>query len=1078
METLPSSASLHQQKRVLKREMQQWEIDYEEKNTGLVPTHYDKKESPRYSELKARARKIEAALVLSKAGTRAQRAKDEAEEVKAARALRFAGQFKLGNKELGHREDDWREEINMDGVGSMQNLFEETVQPPNCPLSLIARPLRRLRRWFHIQGSVSTYQVVTIAMLSAIPACIFCTFFSFMGFGSLNFAFLRCFVNFYRISAGFAVLIVLILYLFDSSHWASPALQLLRRILYSLVVLCFGLALMMASDDYPFVPLFLFLVLVPIFWRKLLKVFQVQRVATTTFLLALSMATAITCLIGIAAWVLWVLGGHEWSHSEPNDNIYFWMQNMRCCQSPPLLHDADNQLPPPAAPPPPLSTSDMISDASQCLADNVERINVLLAGGEQNRTHDPSCYVPAASEDRQVCLSVLLLWMTPFVIGVVGLFVAVLTYFLGKALHSDQQRRSNLGPAPRIFVFTVTIGVMGCWIAASIAGSNVQMSRVVMMGSLLIVFVLGLSLERLYGWRELLRMVMLGNNMMRKMMQWLITSDLIKAFVVWGMAPIFLLVLCLSAVNQWIRVHVRRQLMVDKERKMVVTKRAHDRLTRVRTWNWTVVLRNVVLIGAAYLILQVLVSNFLTVFLAWLIEFLASFSLVVVTSIFSCVGLIMFLLPPVPGTPVYLGAGLLLTSTAEVEWASKFDPGYLECGEVGLWFWAAAAYAAAVALVIKVCACAMQQKLLGENLRRSVAVRKFVGINSPFMKVMSLLLREKGCTMSKVAILVGGPDWPTSVTVGILGMPLLPILVGTLPVVTLIAPTSLYGSFLLVPEDAGAAYASLGKVLLAASAGTQLAALVAVGHYIEKATFKYAKELEKMKDDQEVVKLEDAEKEMELLYSEITHWRSSEVPKQMRIVLIAAAAVMILACYVVIMGSSYCFREFQIAVKPLNASYTQQVESNLDGSIYNLVELPGWAVIFLMCVSLCLDRTFARWAKKCVSVEAAKGRKPRQRVNLLRKGAVKQIANNKGGVFGLVKQAQMAQDDGMLMGAATEGPGGSGAINGLVAQLKAHEAVAGISGEPRAADPTRNGASLASTEGNTKQGEGDRELAC
>ena len=113
--------------------MHQWEIDYEEKNSGLVPTHYDKKESPRYNELKARARKIEAALVLSKAGTRAQRAKDEAEEAKAARALRFAGQFKLGNKELGHREDDWRDEMNMDGVGSMQNLFEETVQLPNAP---------------------------------------------------------------------------------------------------------------------------------------------------------------------------------------------------------------------------------------------------------------------------------------------------------------------------------------------------------------------------------------------------------------------------------------------------------------------------------------------------------------------------------------------------------------------------------------------------------------------------------------------------------------------------------------------------------------------------------------------------------------------------------------------------------------------------------------------------------------------------------------------------------------------------------------------------------------------------------
>ena len=39
---------------------------------------------------------------------------------------------------------------------------------------------------------------------------------------------------------------------------------------------------------------------------------------------------------------------------------------------------------------------------------------------------------------------------------------------------------------------------------------------------------------------------------------------------------------------------------------------------------------------------------------------------------------------------------------------------------------------------------------------------------SPFIKVMSLLLRERGMSLAKVAILVGGPDWPTSVTVAIL----------------------------------------------------------------------------------------------------------------------------------------------------------------------------------------------------------------------------------------------------------------------------------------------------------------------
>ena len=100
--------------------------------------------------------------------------------------------------------------------------------------------------------------------------------------------------------------------------------------------------------------------------------------------------------------------------------------------------------------------------------------------------------------------------------------------------------------------------------------------------------------------------------------------------------------------------------------------------------------------------------NLLTFFLSWLVQTLASMRLVIVTAIFAAIGMIMFLLPPVPGTPVYLGAGLLLTSTAEREWAPQE---YLDSKEVGLYFWMAAAYAMVVALAIKLVACASWYKM-------------------------------------------------------------------------------------------------------------------------------------------------------------------------------------------------------------------------------------------------------------------------------------------------------------------------------------------------------------------------------
>lgn len=59
------------------------------------------------------------------------------------------------------------------------------------------------------QGSVTTFQVLGLAVASALPTCIFCAFFSFMGFGSLNFAFLKCFSEFYKKAAGLGVALLL-----------------------------------------------------------------------------------------------------------------------------------------------------------------------------------------------------------------------------------------------------------------------------------------------------------------------------------------------------------------------------------------------------------------------------------------------------------------------------------------------------------------------------------------------------------------------------------------------------------------------------------------------------------------------------------------------------------------------------------------------------------------------------------------------------------------------------------------------------------------------------------------------------
>ena len=75
-----------------------------------------------------------------------------------------------------------------------------------------------------------------------------------------------------------------------------------------------------------------------------------------------------------------------------------------------------------------------------------------------------------------------------------------------------------------------------------------------------------------------------------------------------------------------------------------------------------------------------------------------------------------------------------------------------------------------------------------------------VGINSDLMRTMRVILSKPGLSMAKCSILIGGPDWPTSVLCGILKLDLIPILIGTLPILILITPTVLSGLFVYLGQ--------------------------------------------------------------------------------------------------------------------------------------------------------------------------------------------------------------------------------------------------------------------------------------
>merc|ERR1740121_1610822 len=111
-------------------------------------------------------------------------------------------------------------------------------------------------------------------------------------------------------------------------------------------------------------------------------------------------------------------------------------------------------------------------------------------------------------------------------------------------------------------------------------------------------------------------------------------------------------------------------------------------------------------------------------------------------------------------------------------------------------FWVGILVSTVFCWFLKLFAVYAEQKWIGANFKNSVAIKKFIGVQTHFMKGIRAILSQEGCHISKMAVLVGGPDWPTSVITGIMDLSLLPMLIGSLPVVVVIFPCCISAGFL------------------------------------------------------------------------------------------------------------------------------------------------------------------------------------------------------------------------------------------------------------------------------------------
>lgn len=227
----------------------------------------------------------------------------------------------------------------------------------------------------------------------------------------------------------------------------------------------------------------------------------------------------------------------------------------------------------------------------------------------------------------------------------------------------------------------------------------------------------------------------------------------------------------------------------------------------LQTWDWVLVMQWCYLWGWL-LILNKVMPIFLNLLLAWVSATISDLPFELICAATFAMGMFLFMLPPVPGPPIYLFGGFVITDKCP------------------LGFWWGALICITLCFILKLTACAIQQKLIGGYLSHKLWVKQACGVHTPLMRAIERVIKKPGLSFGKVMILCGGPDWPTSVLAGILGISLFQCELGTCPIIVSVAPLALSGSFYLRRSGWGEVWSRMGNLMF------MLTGVVSIGFWV------------------------------------------------------------------------------------------------------------------------------------------------------------------------------------------------------------------------------------------------------
>ena len=306
----------------------------------------------------------------------------------------------------------------------------------------------------------------------------------------------------------------------------------------------------------------------------------------------------------------------------------------------------------------------------------------------------------------------------------------------------------------------------------------------------------------------------------------------------------------------------------------------------------------------------------------------------------------MFLLPFIPGVPVYVCAGVLIPrATMSVAERDDHSSGYAPAS-----FWLGLLVACVLSCVLKFIAIAIQQEVFGRRLGAHISVRAACQVNSAAIRAGRFVLAQPGCSFGKTMILCGGPDWPTSVLTGILRLPLGQMLFGSIPVILVIVPSTAAGACLSMSDRPGWGAAANLMTLLAV--GLQLGVSIGFLAVVERAATVHAKDIAALPLDEEVAALDEQRAARARAWRVASDWRRPGYPRAARVALGAAALVGVIA-----------FHLTQLARPFLDVSVADKyTEAPLHGNALRVVRgVYGWAVIICFALASGIWYVHSRW---------------------------------------------------------------------------------------------------------------------